>query len=91
MSVQIELDETCRGESEENGRLATESIAESCVNDIERVPPWKSSAERRLRTIRQKEPEMERQVGSLISPELLRAGSGAEMHSCEFRLSFVAM
>jgi len=51
MSVQIELDEACSGESDENGRLATESIAESCINDIERVPPWKSSAERRLRTL----------------------------------------
>ena len=52
MSVQIELDETCTGKiSRERRGLRRESIAESCANDIECIPPRKSSAERRLRAI----------------------------------------
>src|SRR5277367_6635882 len=35
--------------SADNGRAVTARMAESCANDIDRFPPRKSSAERRMR------------------------------------------
>ena len=53
MGIQIELDETY-------GKIgitaASQRMAESCANDIDCVPPRKSSAERRIRATSPKAP-----------------------------------
>ena len=72
MGVQIELDE---------GQQTASALrmAESCVNDIDCVPPTKSSAERRVRATSPKERSDVAGGGSLISPEPVGAGSTAEL------------
>ena len=65
--------------SAESGWVATARMAESCANDIDCVPPRKSSAERRVRATSPKARVDEAGGGSLISPEPVGAGSAAEM------------
>ena len=65
-------------------------MAESCANDIDCIPPTKSSAERRIRATSPKGRLDEAGRGSLISPEPVEAGSAAEMRRHRPLLSFVA-
>ena len=58
-----------------NRWLAAVRIAESCVRDIDRDPPTKSSAERRPRAVSPKVRADEAGGGSLISPQSVGSGS----------------
>jgi hypothetical protein len=66
-------------------------MAETCVKDIDCMPPRKSSAERRIRATSPKVRLDEAGGGSLILPEPLGGGSAAEMLLNARSLSLVAL
>jgi hypothetical protein len=90
MYVQIKLDET-RGRKIGKLRLdRSGKYTRERVNDIDCVPPTKSSAERRIRATSPKALVDEAAGGSVISPEPVGAGSAGEMPRHALLLSFVA-
>src|SRR5271155_2560760 len=76
--------------SADNGRAVTARMAESCANDIDRFPPRKSSAERRMRVTSPKLRVDEAGQGSLISPEPVVADSAKNVPLFPLLPSFVA-
>src|SRR5271168_3614880 len=74
----------------DNGRAVTARMAESCANDIDRFPPRKLSAERRMRATSPKLRVDEATGGSLISPEPVEADATKEVPLLSLLLRFVA-
>ena len=89
MSIQIELNEA-RARKVSRQWWVTARMAESSANDIDRFPPRKSSAERRMRATSPKLRVDEAGEGSLISPEPVEADSAKEVSPLPLLLRFVA-
>src|SRR5438309_49929 len=74
--------------SAENGWAATARMAESCANDIDCLPPKKSSAERRIRATSPNLRADEAEEVNVISPEPIGADSAKQLRLLPLR--FVA-
>src|ERR1700722_15358218 len=76
--------------SAENVWAVVARMAESSANDIDRFPPRKSSAERRMRATSPKLRVDEAGEGSLIWPEPVGADSAKEVRMLPLLFRFVA-